>query len=305
MSVVAAPSSPASASLPLSTPVSSPPSFLQSPSSQYLSQTCTPTPCPRYRQNEAYDERSDDESMDTAEETATEDNAGERTHRTRRPYTRRVSTRRKLTRVVKVLQRCGWSFQDFVYAWATEQHTIDGVRAGSYKGRRQTLLEVVRTLQSDHSIYSEDIPSACRHELSQLMEEEAFGTFKAGMSVDAVDYCAAVQAIEKRAPTWHAFILRCLENERQGRALKNREALWRRLYFVTSVVCFSRAKKRSNTLPTCVGLYLQGSGVHRRVIEVLAGFGMCHTYHHINSRMGEISQLARVRHPPYITSSGI
>jgi hypothetical protein len=42
-------------------------------------------------------------------------------------------------------------------------------------------------------------------------------------------------------------------------------------------------------------VYLIGSGVHRRVVEMLHGFGICHSYHHANSLMDKAAAHASVR----------
>ena len=43
---------------------------------------------------------------------------------------------------------------------------------------------------------------------------------------------------------------------------------------VASICCYSRGKIASNYLQNLFGLYLEGSGVKRRVISTIQGFGL-------------------------------
>ena len=68
----------------------------------------------------------------------------------------------------------------------------------------------------------------------------------------------------------------------------------RRAYAITSMIYFSRAKKRSNFFSSVVDIYLIGSGVKRRVFKTLACFRLCHGYHSANRTMGSIAEEAKV-----------
>ena len=67
-----------------------------------------------------------------------------------------------------------------------------------------------------------------------------------------------------------------------------------KLYVITALVTRLRARKRENFLPKVIGVYLQGSGVKRRVIDTLAGMGLFDTYWHVNKTMDSVASQARV-----------
>ncbi|KAF1936991.1 hypothetical protein EJ02DRAFT_478313 [Clathrospora elynae] len=69
-------------------------------------------------------------------------------------------------------------------------------------------------------------------------------------------------------------------------------AINRRMFSLTSMVCFSHARQSSNILPSCIDAFLTGSGVHRRVVETLHGLGLCHSYHHANLLMNSVAKNA-------------
>ena len=58
----------------------------------------------------------------------------------------------------------------------------------------------------------------------------------------------------------------------EGQKLDSQDALIRRAYAITSMICFSWAKKRSNFFSLVVDIYLIGFGVKRRIFKTLAGF---------------------------------
>ena len=68
----------------------------------------------------------------------------------------------------------------------------------------------------------------------------------------------------------------------------------RRVYAITSIICFSRAKKRSNFFSLVVDIYLIGSSIKRRVFKILAGFGLYYSYYSINCTIGSIAEEVKV-----------
>ncbi|XTI84352.1 hypothetical protein V2W45_1225900, partial [Cenococcum geophilum] len=50
-------------------------------------------------------------------------------------------------------------------------------------------------------------------------------------------------------------------------------------FAITSIVCYSRAKKRSSFLSLILDIYLIGSSVKRRVIKTLLGFRVYYSYY--------------------------
>jgi hypothetical protein len=66
-----------------------------------------------------------------------------------------------------------------------------------------------------------------------------------------------------------------------------------RVYLITAIICRCRARGTANFLPKTLGIYLHGSGVKRRVIEVLAGLGICDSYQPINQMISNIAEYAK------------
>jgi hypothetical protein len=119
------------------------------------------------------------------------------------------------------------------------------------------------------------------------------------MSIESIDHAQAAAVIYGAAPTWYALLKRLLRNRRHHRATygapHNQDYINRRLFAITSMVCFSRAQHTSNAFPSCLDVYLRGAGVPRHVVEMLNGLGICHSYHHANSLMAKVAAHASVR----------
>jgi len=85
----------------------------------------------------------------------------------------------------------------------------------------------------------------------------------------------------QRCPMWHEFAGRLLSNRRAGEASYpslTERPLRTRILYLTSLICYNRAKKGASHLPRHIGTYLLNSGTKRRVIDVLSAFGICSSY---------------------------
>jgi hypothetical protein len=82
--------------------------------------------------------------------------------------------------------------------------------------------------------------------------------------------------------------------KKEGQKVDSQDALVKRAYAITSIICFSCAKKQSNFFSLVMDIYFIGFGVKRRVFKTLAGFRLCHGYYFINYIMGNIAKEAKV-----------
>ena len=68
----------------------------------------------------------------------------------------------------------------------------------------------------------------------------------------------------------------------------------RQAYIITSIICFSQAKKRSNFFSLVVDIYFMGSDVKKRVFKTLTGFGLCYSYYSANYIIGNIAEEVKI-----------
>jgi hypothetical protein len=221
------------------------------------------------------------------------------------PSITRLSRQEKLEAIIETLRRTRWSFEDMIEAWVGAHGPQDiRVQHRQYhkqEQRRSVLMNAMQSLAGQGICQDISFEARCAAELNMLITRTPFAKFSEDMTLSSIDTTHAVSVIEQVAPTWYALLQRLLLNRRQHRTSYTTQdkhsTVEKRMFAITSMVCFSRAQQASNTLSSCLDVYLVGSGVHRRVVETLHGFGICHSYHHANSLMDRIAAHASVGSP--------
>ena len=239
------------------------------------------------------DESSDDNTSGCDSSDSPCDGAMPRRHRAE-----------KLQEIVSTLRRLQWTFKDMVEAWVgvDGQHVrIEHRRYGSLRGRRKVFKKAVESV-AWHGLLptvSERVRTQCAKELDVLLGSPPFGKFTVDMQLNQINFKDGTSIIQSTAPTWFKLIRSLLGNRRKPRPSYLTHNTWKkedpRVFTITSMICFSRARITSNTMPSCLDVYLVGSGVPRRVIQTLAGLGLCHSYHHANTLMMKVAAYAKVR----------
>jgi hypothetical protein len=139
-------------------------------------------------------------------------------------------------------------------------------------------------------------------EFGALIQKPYFNRSDHTNSIDDINFSEAFQIIEETAPEWHAFLKQLLNNTRAHRSsyatsTDTEEAISKRIFTITSIVCHSRARQQSNYLASTLAAYMMGSGTKRRVLEVLAGLGICHGYRQTRRLTNEVAQESVVCNP--------
>ena len=224
---------------------------------------------------------------------------------TQQPSDRRLpglgSNQRKLQRVMNTLRQCGWSFKTFLRVWTgTQYQSSDIILQHQYYRNKQNRVDIFYDALEDlsdqgFSLERYTLGSTITDELSALIQKPYFNRFDHVKPIDDIDFSEAVQIMEETAPQWCLLLKQLLSNTRAHRAsypttTSMDEALSKRLFTITCIIYHSRAKRQSNFLATTLAAYLMSSGTKRRVIETLAGLGICHGYQQTNRLMNDIAQ---------------
>lgn len=158
--------------------------------------------------------------------------------------------------------------------------------------------EVQEALWTYTNTLENDVSTAkLAQELDTLLSEPFFTKYESITPIEQLDFAQAFKVIESTAPTWLALLLQLLSNRRQSwssyKGTHNLAPVWQRIYLITAIICRSRGRDTANFLAKIMGVYFHSSGVKRRVIEVLAGFGVCDTYKYINRVLAQIADNAK------------
>jgi hypothetical protein len=179
---------------------------------------------------------------------------------------------------------------------------------GFHSGRRINILksalrqpEVAQAIGFDFDRSSDDPPvSTLTQELDNLVGCSFFNAFDHTAPAEELSFVGAYAQIQSTAPVWASWLSNTLANPRHERdhyqmSATYNESLQLRAYLITAIICRARARKTSNYLSRALGIYLLGSGTKRRVVETLAGLGVCESYQCINQLLSCIANEAKVR----------
>lgn len=212
--------------------------------------------------------------------------------------------KRKLEQFIEFLRDAGWSFQRFLRVWAGEYKSSKSIELDhrlyhTTQQRRQQISSFAEYLrprdQSRDQLVDEIVD-----EVQELHRADPlFGRWDPKGDIESIDYGHGIATIKRRAPGWYALMIRLLSNQRAHRksytantdvALKG---LNNRLLWITSMVCYSRARETSNLLPALLTTYLMSSGLKRRCISLLSGLGITYSYDRGNDMLGMVAAEAR------------
>ena len=130
----------------------------------------------------------------------------------------RFSTEDKLQEMVNTLGRLNWSFRDFVHAWAGAEGRARDAKLNHHiyrtvHQRRRVLEETMDTLQSRGIYQPNPVEDVFISELHGLINQRHFDQFD-GNTIEDIDFSDALGIVQEKAPTWSAFLLRLLVNQR-------------------------------------------------------------------------------------------
>jgi hypothetical protein len=188
--------------------------------------------------------------------------------------------------------------EKFLQAWVEEDlYTGTLARSSRVKRLRDVLENPVlsHTVGLDRGTTSVDLGDLTS-ELDGLVGQPFFDKSDGkSTTIQDINLPVIMEQLRTTTPNW----LRLLES-----LLRNRRSTWgsyaasgaldeRLAYVVTALICHTRARDASNWFSKTFGVYLHGSGVKRRVIDVISGLGLCDSYKYINSVVTQIAQEVR------------
>jgi hypothetical protein len=119
-----------------------------------------------------------------------------------------------------------------------------------------------------------------------------YGRYEGEKSLQALDMNQALDELKNKAPLLYQTFDYLMTAHRDDYT-RSEDVHQYRAVILCSVLCFTRAAKSSNHIPSPLGLYLHGNGVKRRVISAMAGLGLCVSYNTISRNMEQISEAAK------------
>ncbi|KAK0123584.1 hypothetical protein ONS96_000425 [Cadophora gregata f. sp. sojae] len=244
------------------------------------------------------DSDSDSDSADTIR------GGLENTQYRRAPGRTRLSKGSVVEQVFEVLGHYKWSLRKFLTAFIAEDDHTYKIHLRHIRTAKQRRKMLQHALDNIGPAFSSVPLNLLRSEFKALRQTRYFGPFDIQGTDEGIDMERGFSSINEAAPIWSALLQSLLQNKRASWNAYNqgRTALLRSFQgtaiMITSMLSFAQSKKQSNYIQSYLDLYLLGSGVKRRVVEVLSGLGICHSYQTGNTTMKELAALAKTRLPP-------
>lgn len=198
-----------------------------------------------------------------------------------------------------------WKSHRYTMTKFMEDYTCEATIAGLTRNTRLARLEKAFSAPSVSAALHEDLrQGAIIHRIASELRKliatvQEFGSEDDNSSdFEDFDFERIIGALAEKAPTWYTLLQSLCLNERQFKkqesysgSLKNKKASVQNIIFlITAVVCHSRARKRSNFLLKRLGAYLHVNGTKRRVVDLLAVFGVCPTSKHVVKGLDEVAE---------------
>lgn len=200
---------------------------------------------------------------------------------------------KKLSTITQLLQGWSWTFPMLVKHWIHHQDGVRGQRAS------QKRLGIMRTLFIDNSeatykaikddpvmldvadISTKYLVQRIRAEFGKLRQSPIFGQWEADEDFKKTDLSIAGSELSKQAPLFTNIMTELAVNinsrDIQGQLYQRQEEEGY-LVMLASILLLKSSRNTANRIPRMLGLYLQGTGLKRRAIEVLNGLGITECY---------------------------
>jgi hypothetical protein len=214
----------------------------------------------------------------------------------------------KVAQVATLLHEWHWGFGTLVKHWLT-------YKDGRYKGLRgvNKKVELLRVLLVEdpedtykdlktHDLLVESMEMATtflvngiRDELSALQDESTiFGRWNADVDFKDLNLSMAGDELRTHAPILTHLLTELAQNKRGINGSYNRVEDTGYIVMVASILLLKSSQKTANGFARMLGLYLQGSGLKRRVIAVLHGLGIIESYWALDHSKKALSQRSEV-----------
>lgn len=194
-----------------------------------------------------------------------------------------------------------WSIKEFLHAYVTEiaeEQSSDSIQT-RVKKLNEAIFdqnEVLKVVEDNwKSLHDTGFISLdqIREEIDTLkMNSVHYGRYDGEKSLQALDMKQAMDELKNKAPLLYQT-LDYLMTAHRSDYTRSENLHQYRAVILCSILCFTRAAKTSNYIPSFLGLYLHGSGVKRRVISTVAGLGLCVSYNTTSRNIEQISETTK------------
>ncbi|KAF2669316.1 hypothetical protein BT63DRAFT_440007 [Microthyrium microscopicum] len=207
------------------------------------------------------------------------------------------SAKKKLTVILKCIRDQKMSMRSFLLSWAGQKDShskivLDNDKYANVIGRRTLLKDVIEQLSSDGIMPEYHTDSRLWTEFRALAKLTGFNRFSSRVDGTNIDFKKAIKKMRNTAPIWTAFLHKLMRNRDHKTYKRSDKPGWKLMYMITAIILHRRSRETNNYLAATLGVYLLGSGVKRRVMDLLAALGVCTGYKTALRHMKKVSRRA-------------
>lgn len=211
----------------------------------------------------------------------------------------------KVSQIAQLLHGWGLSFAQLVRHWIKHNSSAGGRDGRRNASKRVDILRALFTDDADatfKAIRNDSVMldvadmaktyliQEMRTEFAELQRRSIFGKWKTEEDSKLIDLSMAGKELIERAPLFTDFMTKLALNTKSGGNqgyLRQEEEGY--LVMVASILLLKCSRNNANRFARILGLYLQGTGVKRRAIEVLDGLGITECYRTLDNSKKELS----------------
>lgn len=197
----------------------------------------------------------------------------------------------KVSHIAQLLQGWSWSFSDLIRNWIAHNNGIQGKRG--YQKRVDIIHHLfdddpdatLKALKDDDiglqfkNMATTFLVHEIRMEFEELRQSNTFGRWAADEDAKDLNLSNASKQLFEHAPMFKTLMteLACNTTSTENRYERVEEEGY--LVMLASILLLKASRNSSNRFARMLGLYLYGTGVKRRALEVLDGLGVTESYH--------------------------
>ena len=204
----------------------------------------------------------------------------------------------KLKCVLQTFRELNWGIKDFVQAFLMTDLGPGNAIATRRRRFEEALSDNFSAIDRARIVPGPDWISlqAVHAEFDALVSNglEAFSQWSAQLNLDSLHLLAVADELEKRSPLTYK-LLSALVRSRRDRKESLAEVFRKRIVSLCTIIAFSRGHRTSTVIPYSLGVYLHEKGVQKRVLNVLAGLGICPGYTTILKCVQEVAEHTKGR----------
>ncbi|KAJ5143397.1 uncharacterized protein N7515_002184 [Penicillium bovifimosum] len=211
-------------------------------------------------------------------------------------YMKKLTPRERVDMILAYMrEHHRWSIKDLIYhmvlAPSSKMNAHSETRRAklvsqAIYGQPEVVKQLASVSKDIYTIGASDQVSRLQSELKELGRRNILGEFEPDADPAHMDIPNLATRAQAKAPELWGLLVSIMTPPKSSRDTST--VYQGSIFTILSILASAFAPRKSNNIPTLIGLYLLAMGVKRRVITFLAGLGINSAYQTIMDRQKEL-----------------